>query len=366
MPSQPEDEDAQQANGRPRTIHDVARALGVSARTVSRVINGRPGVGPRTRERVEAYIAAEGYQPHHGARSLRSSAVDSIGVTLSAPSSVMPLSQELLSWLFSELYRVFGARGYFITFDLQGIAQQDRGDYGRGIWQRRFDATIIVGAFHEGDSVLERIHASGQPYAALARLYRLPQCNTATVDYEAGAYLSARLLLERGHKRIGMLQALNGYQPGTERRRGYLRAHEECGVEVDPALTRPVSFHRLDVVENTRRLLSDSQVTALIDCSGMQHADAIRDGAAQAGRKTNGDVEVVAWSYTHGAAVMAEAVAHVWLPVREASSEGLELLAAALDAGERPCFQVLHTPLVYTPSASGERPAPQQVFQVEP
>ena len=47
-----------QRNGRRATVHDVARAAGVSLATVDRVLNGRPGVRPQTAEKVEAAIRA--------------------------------------------------------------------------------------------------------------------------------------------------------------------------------------------------------------------------------------------------------------------------------------------------------------------
>jgi DNA-binding LacI/PurR family transcriptional regulator len=54
------------------TINDVARAAGVSRQTVSNVLNGSGRVGAAARARVLAVVAELGYQPHHGARSLRS------------------------------------------------------------------------------------------------------------------------------------------------------------------------------------------------------------------------------------------------------------------------------------------------------
>lgn len=44
------------------TVHDVARAAGVSLATVDRVLNGRPGVRAATAEKVEAAIAEIGFQ----------------------------------------------------------------------------------------------------------------------------------------------------------------------------------------------------------------------------------------------------------------------------------------------------------------
>src|SRR6516165_4336861 len=54
------------------TINDVARAAGVGRQTVSNVLNGSGRVGAAARARVLQVVAELGYQPHHGARSLRS------------------------------------------------------------------------------------------------------------------------------------------------------------------------------------------------------------------------------------------------------------------------------------------------------
>ena len=52
------------------TIKDVAQAAGVSAQTVSRVLNNRPDVAPETHDRVQRIIADTGFAPNMVARSL--------------------------------------------------------------------------------------------------------------------------------------------------------------------------------------------------------------------------------------------------------------------------------------------------------
>lgn len=361
MPSRPQPEPPP---GR-ATIHDVARALGVSARTVSRVYNGKPGVSAGTRARVEAYIRAAGYQAHSGARSLRTGGIDCIGVTLASPPEVVPLSQDLLSWLFGELYRLFGERGEFICFDLHTTPVNGHRDYARGLWQQRFGAVVIAGACAVDDGVLARVHASGRPYLALLRLDSLPEANTATVDYAEGSRLGARFLLDRGHTRVAMLQGLAGYQPGAERWAGYARAHAEAGAPLDAALCAPASFHSAELIERTRRLLADPTVTALVDASGAQDAASLREGARRAGRRLGEDVEVVAWTYSYHATVLREAAAHVWLPVREASAQGLARFAEWVH-GERPApVQILYRPQLFTPPYGAEPAPPRPIFSVD-
>ena len=52
------------------TISDIARRCGVSAQTVSRVVNSQPDVSPSTREAVQKAISESGYQPSALARGL--------------------------------------------------------------------------------------------------------------------------------------------------------------------------------------------------------------------------------------------------------------------------------------------------------
>lgn len=55
---------------RKATIRDVAAAAGVSAQTVSRVINASTHVNPRTRAQVARCIAELGYTPDVAAQNL--------------------------------------------------------------------------------------------------------------------------------------------------------------------------------------------------------------------------------------------------------------------------------------------------------
>ena len=201
------------------TIYDVARVAQVSANTVSRVINGKSGVSNETRDRIHRIIAELGYHPHMGARALRGSQAGCIGVIQSAPPGDMPVSQAFLIWLLTELDRVFGGRGERICFDLNPRAGDPNGDYARSIWENLFSACVIASPLAVGDKTIVRIHQSGIPYLCLGRLDEFPECSSATVDYEQGAYASTKFLLDRGHKSVAMLKAFSGYQPGLDRQR---------------------------------------------------------------------------------------------------------------------------------------------------
>jgi LacI family transcriptional regulator len=348
-----------------RTIHDIARELGVSARTVSRVLNEKPGVSPETRARVETYIADVGFQPHSGARSLRKARDDCIGVLLPAPPDEVRLHEQLLYWLFSELYRVFAPQGAFISFDLNPpLNHTGRPEYARGVWQHRYGACVLAGPLAIGDSTICRLHETGLPYLALGRLDSLPQCSCATVDYVEAAVESVAYLVKRGHRRIAMLSGFEGYQPGRERLQGYLRGHAVCGLPVDENLYRTVPFEKDALINTAHRLLLDKSVTAVIDCCGWEDAQGLREGLERAGRRAGEDTDLIVWTYTRHAVVMAEAVAHMWIPVQAAASEGLELLADWLYGRRAGPFQRIYRPVIYEPEGR-EITRPRPLFTTD-
>lgn len=350
-----------ESNGR-STIYDIARIAGVSANTVSRVLNDRPGVGDATRQRIMEIIRKVGYHPHVGARAMRGRRGGCIGLTLPAPLSEVPVSQPMFLWLFNELYRVFGSSGERVCFDLNPFAASHDGDYARSVWDNLYSVCVLAGPLATGDTTVERIHRSGIPYMALGRLDTFAECSYGTVDYERGAYLSTKFLLDRGHKRVAMLKALSEYQPGVERRRGYLKALAEAGIEPDDRLIRSVTFGASNIVNVVHRLLNESEVTAMVDCSATEDASGIREGARRAGRVPGDDFEVVVWTYTNDAVVLPEACAHVWLPVREAASEGLELLADWHRGEREGPIQLLYAPTVYEQPNGHEIVPPRRLF----
>ncbi len=310
------------------TIYDVALRANVSANTVSRVINGKTGVGDATRERIRGIIDELGYFPNVGARALRGGRPGCIGVVRSSTTEDVPLSHPFIQWLFGEMHRVFGARGERICFDMSPCAPGNGTDYGRSIWESLFSACVLLNPLSPGDTTIPRIHRFGIPYLSLGRLDSFPECSSATADYERGAYLSTKYLIDRGHQSIAMVRAFANAQPGIDRERGYLRALEEAGLVPDERLIQSVNFKTRDNALIVHRLLVDGKVTGLVDCSATEDAWSMREGARRAGRTVGKDFETVVWTYSNDAAVLPEASAHLWLPVREAAAEGLELLAA--------------------------------------
>ncbi len=356
--------DANNTSGHERkwTIYDIAHEAGVSTNTVSKVLNHKPGVGAAMRSRIEDIIRRVGYAPHIGARGLRAKRNACIGVTVPAPFDVVPVSQSFLLWLFTLLYRVFN-KGEYICFDLNPFAAGEHVNYARGVFEQLFKACLLLGPLALNDTHIRQVHQSGIPYLALGRLDTMPECSSATVDYKKGAYLCTQYLLKRGHTRIAMLKAFQGFQPGIDRRRGYERALEEAGFPVDESLIKNVTFGGKDLAHRVEDLLQDRSVTALIECSATEDGASVREGMRRAGRQPGRDIEVVSWTYQQDASVLQEESAHLWLPVREAATEGIRRLADWMYGNLRGPIHILYQPELRETSGEQEIEKPKRLFE---
>ncbi|MBX7259215.1 MAG: LacI family transcriptional regulator [Candidatus Hydrogenedentes bacterium] len=345
-----------------RTMFDVARRAGVSVKTVSRVVNGEQGVSESTRLRVTRFIEQLGYYPHKGARSLRTEPRDCIGVTIPAPVEQVPVRDTFFVRLFEAFYRIYGKQGKYLIFDLNPYRKDTHICYARGLWEQRYWGCVLCGPLKLGDTTLVRIHNSGQPYLAMGRLDSLPDCSSATVDYAEASRLSVAHLVESGHTRIGLLRGFEGFQSGVDRERGYLEGIEAAGFAPDPRLVKSTKFSKGDVTAKVHQLLSDTSVTAVIDASGSENAEEIREGCSRAGRVLGRDVELLPWTYTANACVLREAAAHVWLPVWEAAVDGLEQFSSWFSGENSGPVQVMYKPILSRANMSEEMPAPVTLF----
>ena len=65
------------------TLKDIAKKVGVSQMTVSRVLNNRPDVNPLTRDRIQEMVREMGYVPNTNARALKGAKTNRIGIVVS-------------------------------------------------------------------------------------------------------------------------------------------------------------------------------------------------------------------------------------------------------------------------------------------
>ncbi len=212
------------------TIRDVASRAGVAISTVSAVINRSAPVSDQVIEKVTAAIAEIGYVPHGGAQSLRSGQSKFIGLVVPniANSHFAAVAREVenvcLSAGYTSVVYSTGQDGereqqVLNMMRLQRVA-------GLIVIPTRSDAAHgarLIGQIHV-PTVLLDMFVEGLPYHVIK-----------TDNVEAGR-LATDHLLSLGHRRIGIIVGIEGLATSDDRHRGYLLAHEQHGVPVDPSL----------------------------------------------------------------------------------------------------------------------------------
>lgn len=222
---------------RPRaaSIRDVARLAGVSHQTVSRVLNGYPGVREETRTRVLAAIGELGFRPSRAGRMLSIRRSETIGVLADATgaSDYGPAS------CVRAVANAAREHGFYATVahlspvspDVITAADELLGQDVEGIVIVAPRAVVLSGLAALGMN-LPIVCAQGQQEDTGG----IP---VASVDQQAGVRMVMRYLIERGHERILHLAGPAGWNEAQARLRSYESELRAAGLPVLP----PVRGH---------------------------------------------------------------------------------------------------------------------------
>jgi DNA-binding LacI/PurR family transcriptional regulator len=217
---------------------DVAREAGVSAMTVSNVINGRPGVSADTRLRVLAAISKLGYQVNPAARHLRAGRTGAVGLI------VPDLDGLYYSQLATRLSQGVEEHGLHLVLERTGASRErelEAISFGR---LRMYDG-VIISLLRVDTTDLERL-TFDIPVVFIGERPVPHSFDHVMMDNIGGALLATRHLLTSGSRRVAIIGGTHDDHIDdmpTLRTRGYRQAHAELGIEVDERLVvQPESF----------------------------------------------------------------------------------------------------------------------------
>ncbi|MFJ9412288.1 LacI family DNA-binding transcriptional regulator [Streptomyces sp. NPDC101393] len=208
------------------TMKDVAARAGVGLKTVSRVVNGEPGVTPDTERRVQEAITSLGFRRNDSARILRKGRTASIGLVLEdlADPFYGPLSRAV-----EEVARSHGA------LLINGSSAEDPAreqELVLALCARRVDGLVVIPA---GDDhrYLEPEIAAGIATVFVDRPAALIDADAVLSDSFGGAQDAVAHLIAHGHRRIGFIGDQPRIHTARERLRGYRTAMAAAGLAVD-------------------------------------------------------------------------------------------------------------------------------------
>jgi LacI family transcriptional regulator len=311
---------AQRRNGE-SGIRDVARLAGVSAATVSRVLNGVPTVRPESAARVTAAIAELGYRPNRLARNLRRQSAQMIGVVVSDIEN--PHFSEAVRALEDAAYR----QGFRVLLCNTDEKPEKQRAYLEMLAGERVAGVILSPSDAAGAEIAELLDLR-IPVVALDRSVADARADSVVSGGERGARRATEHLLAAGRRSVAFVGGLPGVETADERRAGYEAAMRAAGL---PPREADGGFR----IEGGRRAAEE-----LLDAEGLVVANNLMAiGVLQAlvehGRRVPDDMALVALDDPFWAGLVRPPLTVLAQPVRAMAGAAMRLLLDRIEGGRR-------------------------------
>jgi LacI family transcriptional regulator len=204
------------------TLKDIAQRAGVTSATVSMVINNKPNISEKTREKVLRIARELNYYPNAIARGLATRKSNSIGVIVPnlASSFVVRVLQGIKSTNRDIDYTVQ-------LFDTIGQNETESQLFQRLARERRIDGAILVGA-SVSDTELRVFKEQSVPCVIVAR--KCDFLDSVYVNNTRGAFDATTYLMDKGHTSIACVLCRKNSLPADDRLAGYREALERRNV----------------------------------------------------------------------------------------------------------------------------------------
>jgi LacI family transcriptional regulator len=337
------------------TIEDVARAAGVSAMTVSRVINGKRNVREGTRNTVQEAIEKLNYSPNAAARTLAAGEATHIGLLYANPSAAY-----LSAFLVGALEGARKTGAHLVLEACESESASEQAETARQFLKSGLEGVILPPPLSESMAVHAEVAAAAMPTVTVAM--GLPQGKSLNVridDFAAAKEITEHLL-KLGHRRIGFIRGHPNMTASSERYRGFAAALEEHGLGADEVVVEQGYFtYRSGLVAAERMLARDVRPTAIF-ASNDDMAAATVNVAHRAGLDVPRDLSVVGFDDTAPATTVWPELTTIRQPIAEMAEAAIELLIADLrsETGLEQTERVLEHQLVIRDSTAvpAERP----------
>jgi DNA-binding LacI/PurR family transcriptional regulator len=234
------------------TMSDVAKAAGVSIKTVSNFFNGYPYMRDETRARIEAAVAELGYRMNASARNLRSGRSRMIALVIPELDSayLAPLAQDVID----------AADELGLSVLVETTAGRREREIGAlsGLHRQVLDGLIYEPlALHQEDAGLIDLNV---PLVMIGQRFLEGLADQVLIADRDAARAAVAHLVETGRRRIALIGVRDAGEPSGSalRQRGAEEALAAAGIPVDPRLhVDPGPWRRENGAAAMARLLDD-------------------------------------------------------------------------------------------------------------
>lgn len=216
------------------TIIDVAKRAGVSKTTVSAVLCGKDGIKKETRERIMQAIEELHYVPNFNARNFVKKRSNILGALILSPdtgrrnyefdreSGIYP--QNVIDGIVERL----SGTDYGLITELY---DQKSGKLPQMVRDSRVDGLFVIGSLHCGIDMHMITGDRNIPVVLIGTVR--DDYDSITVDIVESVRIAVRYMLEKGHRRIGLVNCSPDFSSSADRVKGYEMTLREAGITPD-------------------------------------------------------------------------------------------------------------------------------------
>jgi LacI family transcriptional regulator len=326
----------------PVTLREVGRLAGVSAMTVSRVINGRAGVDAETQRKVEEAIEALDYVPNRIARGLLSQKTQTIGLIV--PDVVNPFFGPVVRGAETTARRA----GYRVLLcNSEGDLRLERA-YIEDLVAHRVEGLLLAPASDETRHSIFPLLRGSFPVVLLDRSLPESDCDLVVSDSVSGARRLTEHLIAIGHRSIAHLTDADDTSTGRDRLQGYREALATAGIPARDELVFRTTVDQLGGYRAAQEVLAlDPRPTAIFAVNNMTAIGAMK-ALRERDLSVPEDMALVCFDDVEHLAVLSPFLTVVDQPAETLGSLGAQLLLERIagKAGPRSRRVVLQTDLI--------------------
>jgi len=336
------------------TLEDIAREVGVSRSTVSRVVNEHPNVRDDVRRRVLDVIQSTGYHPNAAARTLASQRSWMIGLVL--PRSVSSFfTDPYFPHLTQGIAQACNQHNYTLGLFLVGTQEDEEKIFPR-VSRRGFLDGLLVQSGQIGEVLIDRLVGSNLPLVILGRPAHATNVSYIDVDNIAAAHSAVVHLIRLGYQRIATITGPPNSTVSLDRVEGFQQALAERGRNFDEALVAEGDFSEASGYHAMQRLLP-AKPDAVFAASDIMAIGAMR-AVREAGLRVPEDVAFVGFDDLPLASPPDPPLTTIRQPVYQFGTSAMEVLTDLIENGVQPARRIMMvTELIVRESCGASRRA---------
>jgi LacI family repressor for deo operon, udp, cdd, tsx, nupC, and nupG len=304
------------------TILDVARKVGVSKSTVSRVLTNSGRVDFETKQRVLAAIKELGYQPSRAAQTLRNKKTKLIAVL------VPRISNHFFARLIQGMEYEAVKHGYQIMLcNTENDAEKEL-QYLKMLENYQVDG-IVLTAFRNPIEAIQPFTSFG-PIILVEEYTKDNLFPTVTINHQKAAYQATKHLIKLGHQQIGMVNGPEESIITRDREKGFRQALETYRIPIQEEWICFGSFGIQQGKGYIQRLLNNDFYPTAVFAGNDELAVGVIQEAKQQGLDVPQDLAVVGFDDQDIATIIEPNLTTIKQPIEQLGEKAMSLLIDTL------------------------------------